>query len=180
MPNRNQPPARAAFVGLALALALGLSPAAAWAQANSKAPAKASAKAATTSLRVRDAFSYPTPAPGVPAAGYLTLVNTGKKGDQLLSVTSPVIDRIEIHRMTMRSGVMEMRALDKPLALAANKTVLLAPGGLHLMLFAPKAPLRVGEQVPLTLHFAKSAPVQTQIIVRERPVEEAEHDHSHH
>jgi hypothetical protein len=175
-----------AYAGWALALALGFSPAATPAEASST-PTKAAAPiaapiaapVAAASVRVGDAYSYPTPAPGVPAAGYLTLRNIGKQADQLWSVTSPEIDRIEIHRMTMRSGVMEMRALDQPLALAYNKTVQLAPGGLHLMLYAPKSPLQVGQVIPLTLRFAKSAPVHTKIIVRERPVEES-HDHSHH
>ena len=83
-------------------------------------------------------------------AAYLEL-----KSDVDMTLTqakSPAADSVEIHKMSMKDGVMEMRML-KTLQLPAGKTVKLEPGGFHLMLFDLKKPLKVGENVPLTLHF---------------------------
>jgi len=70
----------------------------------------------------------------------------------LTKAESPAADSVEMHKMSMKDGVMEMRML-KTLALPAGRTVKLEPGGFHLMLFDLKKPLKVGENVPLTLHF---------------------------
>ena len=83
-------------------------------------------------------------------AAYLEL-----KSDVDMTLTqakSPAADSVEIHKMSMKDGVMEMRML-KTLQLPAGKTVKLEPGGFHLMLFDLKKLLKVGENVPLTLHF---------------------------
>lgn len=68
----------------------------------------------------------------------------------LTAITSPAADTIEIHKMAMNKGVMEMRMLEA-LPLPAGKAVKLAPGGFHLMLFDLKKPLKAGEKLPLTL-----------------------------
>lgn len=83
-------------------------------------------------------------------AAYLDLHST--VDTTLIRVESPVAESVEMHSMTMNNGVMEMRMLDQ-LALPATKTVKLAPGGNHLMLFGLKQPLQKGAQVALTLHF---------------------------
>lgn len=68
----------------------------------------------------------------------------------LTAITSPAADAIEIHKMAMNKGVMEMRMLEA-LPLPAGKAVKLEPGGFHLMLFDLKKPLKAGEKLPLTL-----------------------------
>jgi copper(I)-binding protein len=70
----------------------------------------------------------------------------------LVKVESPVAGSVEIHKMTMKNGVMEMRMLET-LELPAGQVVKLEPGGFHFMLFDLKQPLKTGESVPLTLNF---------------------------
>ena len=70
----------------------------------------------------------------------------------LVKVESPVAGTVEIHKMTMKNGVMEMRMLET-LELPAGQVVKLEPGGFHFMLFDLKQPLKTGESVPLTLNF---------------------------
>ena len=69
---------------------------------------------------------------------------------KLIKVESSIADSVEIHSMTMKNGVMEMREL-KTLALPAGKLVKLAPGELHLMLIDIKRQLKPGDKVPLKL-----------------------------
>lgn len=92
-------------------------------------------------------------APGRPAAGYMD-VKGGARADRLVSVTSPLAERIELHRSVMDGAVMKMErmeAVDVP----AGGTVRFQPGGLHLMLFGLKPEAAKG--VPLTLRFASGA-----------------------
>jgi len=83
-------------------------------------------------------------------AAYLELKSA--TDSTLIKAESPAAGSVEIHKMSMKNGVMEMRMQDT-LELPAGQAVKLEPGGLHLMLFDLKKPLKVGENVPLTLHF---------------------------
>jgi len=68
----------------------------------------------------------------------------------LVSASSPAAGVVEIHEMVMDGNVMKMRAMPR-LDLPAGKSVLLRPGGYHVMLMELKQPLRKGDTVPLTL-----------------------------
>lgn len=70
---------------------------------------------------------------------------------RLVSASSPAAEKVELHRMVMVGQVMKMREIDS-LSLPAAKTVMLAPGGFHIMLLGLKEQVRVGETIPLTLH----------------------------
>jgi copper(I)-binding protein len=68
---------------------------------------------------------------------------------RLVKVETSAAGSVEIHSMAMKNGVMKMRMLEE-MALPAGKTVSLAPGGFHLMLFDLKQPLKAGEKVLFT------------------------------
>lgn len=144
-----------------------------------KASAAAPAAAAITAVQP---YSYPTAAPGVPGVGFITLTNTGKQPDRLLKAESPRAGSVEIHESKLDGGVMRMRALSDGLAVPAGKSVTLAPGGVHLMLFALREPLKVGEEVPLTLTFERAGKLSTRLKVESRDAQPAadSEDHSHH
>jgi hypothetical protein len=92
-------------------------------------------------------------------AGYMTLRNSGRQPDRLASVSSPRAATVEIHSMTMTGQVMRMRPMASGVPLRPGQTVSLSPGGTHLMLVGLKAPLKQGEMVPLTLHFARAGAI---------------------
>ena len=122
---------------------------------------------AAPTLKVEQGYSYATPAPGITAVGFLTVVNDGP-ADRLLSVEAPGAARVEIHEMSMAGGVMRMRALPGGLAVPAQGRLALEPGGYHLMLIEPKQALAVGAEVPLTLVFEKAGRLDTRLQVRRR------------
>lgn len=77
---------------------------------------------------------------------------TSKAPARLVAVESPVAKSAEIHNMRIENGVMKMfpaEGIDLP----AGRTVKLAPGGYHIMLFDLKQPLRQGDQISLRLTF---------------------------
>lgn len=83
-------------------------------------------------------------------AAYMTLKST--EAVTLVYAETERAGSTEIHHMSMQGGVMKMRRLEE-LTVPANKTVTLAPGGLHLMLFDLDRPFKAGEQIKFRLCF---------------------------
>lgn len=80
---------------------------------------------------------------------------TAKRPSKVVKIETPVADTVEIHRMAMKDGVMEMHELES-LDLPAGETVRLHPGDYHLMLIDLKKPLKPGERVPLKITMQSS------------------------
>ncbi len=112
------------------------------------------------------AWARATP-PGAPVAGgFVTIRNTAKRADRLLSATSPDARLVEIHEMNMDNGVMRMRRIDDGLAIAPNATLELKPGGYHLMFIGPKHPFVQGETITATLRFEQAGTREVRFEVR--------------
>lgn len=111
-------------------------------------------------LVISQGWSRATPGGAKVGGGYLTIENKGSAPDRLIAVSGDVAGKIEIHEMAVKDGVMTMRPLDKGLSIEPGKTVKLAPGGYHLMMFDLKGPLKQGEKLPVTLQFEKAGKVQ--------------------
>jgi len=93
--------------------------------------------------------------PGQPvAAAYMDI--RASKAMKLVGVASPVAERGEIHEMKDEDGMMKMRAV-KAVDLPAGKTISLAPGGLHVMLFGLAEPLTDGRKVTLMLKLRRAS-----------------------
>lgn len=115
-------------------------------------------------VQVLDPWCRPA-APGAPTAGcYLTL--TANTADRLLSVTTPLASRVQIHSTSMEGGVMQMEEHHDGLPLPRNRAYAFKAGADHLMLIAPTRAFAEGETVPLTLTFEKAPPVTLEAAVR--------------
>jgi copper(I)-binding protein len=111
------------------------------------------AVAQTGQVELKDAWARATPGKAENGAAYLTIVSPG--ADRLVSVSTPVAKKAELHTMTTEGGVMKMRPLagvDVP----AGQPVTLKPGGAHIMLMGLNQPLQAGQSFPLTLSFEKA------------------------
>ena len=113
-------------------------------------------------ITVTNAWARAT-APGQEVgAAYFDIVS--KSAAKVVKAESPAATSTEIHTMSMKGGVMEMRKIDS-LELPAGKTVSLAPGGNHIMLIGLKKPLKEGDKVAVTLTLEKAPKVQEKIEV---------------
>jgi len=103
---------------------------------------------------------------GNPGAAYFVL-SGGPVDDRLMTVTSPLANRAEMHDMAMGGGAMKgsgmsMAPMDAGVALPKGGTITFAPDGKHVMLFdiAPKA--TPGGKMPLEFRFASGATLQAE------------------
>lgn len=96
---------------------------------------------------------------------YLKIENRGTADDTLLAVSTPAAAMAHVHESTTANGVMTMAAVPA-LNIKPGQTVELVPGGLHIMVMNLKAPLKVGETVPLTLKFERAGEIVVQAEVR--------------
>ena len=131
----------------------------------SVAPARAQ-EVKAGDLVITQAWSRATPGGAKIGGGYLTIENKGSAPDRLIGGSGDIAGKIEVHEMSMKDGVMTMRPLDNGLTIGPGKTVKLAPGGFHLMLFDLKAPLKQGDKVPITLEFEKAGKVTLSLDVQ--------------
>ena len=116
-------------------------------------------------VAITSAWARATP-PGAPtAAGYLTITNTGDTDETLISATTAVAGMTEIHQMTMADDRMMMRPLGDGLVIAAGETIVLEPGGYHLMFMNMGDALVEGTTVEVTLTFAAAGAVTVTLIV---------------
>jgi copper(I)-binding protein len=120
-----------------------------------QAPANICAQAAESrlgNLIVTEARARPTP-PGVSVgAVYFSITNAGSKADRLLSVSTPVANRVELHESRNMRGVVEMREVTS-VECPPGATVRATPGGLHVMLLGLAAPLAAGTELSVSLQF---------------------------
>ncbi|GAA0486217.1 hypothetical protein Ade02nite_09940 [Paractinoplanes deccanensis] len=83
-------------------------------------------------------------------AAFGTLVNdTGKDVTVLKAATS--VSPMELHEMAMDNGKMVMRPKTDGFLVKAGGTHELSPGGDHLMLMKPTAPIKPGDELTFTL-----------------------------
>ena len=106
-----------------------------------------------TDVRVRE------PIPGrMMSAAFFTITNTTEHSRTLVSVSADWAGLIEIHTHLHEDGVMKMRQLER-LKIPAGDSVVLQPGGLHLMLFKLQLPL--ADVLPMELCFSNGECIET-------------------
>lgn len=133
-------------------------------------------------LVIAESWARASASPTTPGVAYLTVVNHGAASDSLVAVESPVAERAELHTNLKEDGVMKMRSVTA-IDIAPGAPVVLAPGGLHIMLYDLKQPLAEGDHFPLTLTFERSGSVTIEVEVRPLgamgPGHGHEHEHEH-
>src|SRR3569832_1686676 len=119
-----------------------------------------SAPARARDIAVSQAWSRATPGGSKVAGGYLTIENHGAHSDRLVSASSAASAKLEIHQMTVIDGIMTMRPLDG-LAIPPDATVMLAPGGNHIMFIGLVAPFEEGQRVPVALNLKHAGTIES-------------------
>jgi periplasmic copper chaperone A len=96
-----------------------------------------------------------TPGGATIGAAFMEIRTDKGVTDRLISASSPVAGRVEVHTHTMEGDVMKMRKVDG-IDLKPGESHVLKPMGEHMMLFDLKQPLKEGDLVRLQLTFEKA------------------------
>ena len=114
------------------------------------------------SIDIADLWSRATPKGSSVAAGYMKIKNTGSTSDRLVTGSSDVSSKFEVHEMTMENGIAKMRPVKGGLEIKPGDTVELKPGSFHVMFVDLKAPLAAGDRIKATLVFEKAGTVNVE------------------
>lgn len=101
-------------------------------------------------LRLEDATVRGLPPGQTVTAGFGLLVNEGREDVVLVSASSAVAERVEIHAHEQVDGMMRMTRVAQ-VVVPAEGSFRFAPGSFHLMLIGLKRPLVEAEDVVVTL-----------------------------
>jgi periplasmic copper chaperone A len=127
----------------------------------------AGAAAADLQLAFESAWIRALP-PGMHmTAGFGTISNRGGEAIELTAFASPQFGDVSLHRTETIDGVSRMRAVPS-LLVEAGASVELAPGGYHLMLMKPAAPLQDGQSVTVTMTAADGREFHFEVPVERR------------
>lgn len=116
-------------------------------------------------LEIEHPWSRATPMGAKVAGGYFTIINKGSAPDRLLSISSDISEKAELHEMGVKDGVMTMRPVSGGLEVPAGGKVALAPGGYHLMFVGLKRQPKQGEKFGATLTFERAGTVDVEFAV---------------
>ncbi|MCA0393525.1 MAG: copper chaperone PCu(A)C [Proteobacteria bacterium] len=112
-----------------------------------------SARAADCVPVVESAWIRQPPMPMPMMAGFAEIRNPCVDAASIVSARSPAFGSVELHETRKVDGVSRMRHVAS-LPLPAKGTATLAPGGLHLMLMQPVAPVEVGQRIAIEFELA--------------------------
>ncbi len=139
--------------------------------------------ASASGFSVEDAYIRAMPPGRTATAAYLSLSNNSDRDCSIIGGSAGIAAKLEIHQQLNSDGMMKMRPV-AAVTLAAGETLLLRPGGFHLMLLGVEAELVPGETHPMSLLTEDCGTIEMIAVVRSLfqrsvPLEKA-HDHSMH
>lgn len=136
--------------------------------------------AADAHLMVMDPWVREAPPNAKMLAGYFTIMNHSGKSAEIVGASSDKFEKVEIHKTVQEGGVAKMVA-QPSVEVGKHGTVKFQPGGLHLMLINPKAQLKAGDKVDITLQFKTGGDLKmTAVVKKGGAMEEHSHEHMHH
>ena len=111
------------------------------------------------------------------AGGYLAISNQGSQSDRLLGVASPIAKSVSLHQSRVDgNGVASMSRVDA-LVIPGGDTVLLEPGGYHIMFMGLTGRFSEGDMLPVTLTFEKAGAIEMEFMVDPAGGAAMAHDH---
>ncbi|MEV4349655.1 copper chaperone PCu(A)C [Actinoplanes sp. NPDC049596] len=98
-------------------------------------------------------------------AAFGTLVNSTGQDVTVVKASTP-ISPMELHEMAMQDGKMVMRPKEGGFVIKAGGTHELSPGGDHLMIMDPSAPIKPGDELEFTLTLGDGGTVRFKAVAK--------------
>jgi copper(I)-binding protein len=129
------------------------------------------------SLKISAPWARATPKGASVGGGYMMITNTGAVPDRLVSGSTEISSRFEVHEMKMEGGVMKMRPVANGIEIKPGQTVEFNPGGYHVMFVGLTKQLMQGDHFKATLEFARAGKVNVDFAVAGTGAQGADGDH---
>lgn len=126
--------------------------------------AAAAASPVIHGITVRDAWARIADSAATGGA-YVSLVNGNRDMVEIAGAASTAADAVELHETMQHDGMMHMTPRTS-VAIAPGDSLVMGPGGLHVMLIGLHRALVVGDSVPLVLQLSSGDLIPLMIPVR--------------
>ena len=130
----------------------------------------ASAQVEADKIVIKDAWVQEGPPSQKITAAFMLIENHNAVEIALLSAVTDVARVVELHKMELEDGMMNMRKVDS-INVPAGGMIELKPGGYHLMVIGLNKELKEGEDVKVTLRFSKDIRKTITVPVKKRSEE---------
>ncbi len=118
-------------------------------------------------LVIENPYTRTTPPMTPVGGGFMTITNNGTTDATLVSGTAEFAAAVEIHTMEMTDNVMKMRQLEQGLVIPAGSTVMLKPGGYHLMFINLTEQMQEDDRHKVMLEFAQAGEIEVEFVVKD-------------
>jgi copper(I)-binding protein len=115
-------------------------------------------------VTVTHPWARATPGGAKVGGAYLEMKAATGRNDRLVGARTAVAGSVELHTHAMDGGVVRMRRVNA-IPVRGGGSVVLKPGGFHLMLMDLKAPLKEGDLLKLTLVFETAGEIEVEATV---------------
>jgi len=117
-------------------------------------------------IMVEDAYARTSTMMSKSGAAFMMLMNHGAEDDRLVSASSDVAQRVELHtHKEDANGVMQMLKVEEGFPIPAGGMHALARGGDHVMFMGLNRQLAQGDIVTVTLSFEKAGDMTIEVPV---------------
>ncbi|HEX7917336.1 copper chaperone PCu(A)C [Rudaea sp.] len=137
-----------------------------WVVSIALALAASQAAVAAGRLEIAGAWIRTAPPGAMMLAGYATLRNAGDAPLTVTGADSAAFSDVSLHESVEVDGVARMRALGS-IEIAPGASIVLAPGGKHLMLMRSKSEIKVGESIKIHIATKPGDGVVVDFVVRD-------------
>lgn len=119
-------------------------------------------------LTVSDSWGRPSPMAAANAAFYMSIHNNSSDVEELVAAEIDICGQTELHEsMIDENGVMSMHHVEA-IIIPPGETILLEPGGLHIMCINRQGDLVAGDQIPILLQFTTLGDITVEAEIREQ------------
>ena len=115
--------------------------------------------------KIRDGWVRLPPKAMPMMAGFGRIANPCPTPVVIVSASSPAFAEVSVHETRLIDGVNRMRELEQ-LRIAPDGEAVLKPGGIHLMLMRPRAPLSEGSKVVVAFKLQDGREILAELGVR--------------
>lgn len=98
---------------------------------------------------------------------FVTLTNTTDEDVTIVSATTDMSDKAELHEMVSKDGQMVMQETEDGLTVPANGTLELKPGGFHIMVMMLSEDVVAGDKHTVTLELEDGSTVEFDAIAKD-------------